>query len=128
MEEDQCGEEGLLGDVKLSKLLGWAFEESSDREERALRLSEQHEDGRPRVDIQRMLSYYHIIMEGTVPADRGPGSGFVCKCSLSRSSFCGEASQISELDERRQGLAGCLALPLGKACLVHPSLGVPGMD
>lgn len=62
MEEDQCGEEGLLGDVKLSKLLGWAFEESSDREERALRLSEQHEDGRPRVDIQRMLSYYHIII------------------------------------------------------------------
>lgn len=25
VEEDECGEEGLLGHVKLSSLLGWAF-------------------------------------------------------------------------------------------------------
>lgn len=44
---------GPLGRCKVFQPPGKGFLESSDREERALRLSRQHEDGRPRVDIQR---------------------------------------------------------------------------
>lgn len=95
------------------------FLESRHREERPLRLSGQHENGRPRVDIQRSAGGPSDISSwrGLFLQSEALGQVlFVSVLCLSRSSFCGEASQSSDLDERCQGLAGCLALPLGKAC------------